>query len=212
MSLTTFSVIGLGMAAIAVILVVVHRAEAGRSRYTWTLGLLGFIGLPGLVLMLGFSRQMEQAGTTEFCLSCHEMRPYGMSLQIDDESLLPATHFQNKRIPRDRACYSCHTSYTMFGGVNDKMRGARHVWKHFFDSSEDDARLHLYTPFQNRECLHCHAGARSFEESFGHEDIIEDLTNEVFSCLDCHDTTHAMDSIEGHELWNLEAPEWTGFV
>ncbi len=207
MSLPTVSVIGLGLAAIAIVLVVVIRVEAERHRFTWALGLLGFIGLPGLVLLLGSSHQMKQAGTTEFCLSCHEMQPYGVSLRIADPDHLPAAHFQNKRIPRDRACYSCHTSYTMFGGVSDKVRGAKHVWKHFFAGRDGDAPLHLYDPFLNRECLHCHAGARSYEESFGHEDMLRDLADESASCLDCHDTTHAIDTIEGHELWEPEVKE-----
>ncbi len=207
MPLPTVGVIGLGLAAVAVILVVVIRVEAELNRSTWTLGLLGFVGLPGLAMLLGFSHQMKQARSTEFCLSCHEMRPYGVSLKIDEPDHLPAAHFQNKRIPRDHACYSCHTSYTMFGGVNDKVRGAKHVWKHFFAGSDGDAPLHLYDPFLNRECLHCHAGARSYEESFGHEDMLADLVDESVSCLDCHDTTHAIDTIEGHELWEPEVEE-----
>ena len=31
-------------------------------------------------------------------------------------------HFQNKRIPADHACYTCHSDYTMFGDVDDKIR------------------------------------------------------------------------------------------
>lgn len=206
-SLPAVSVMGVALAAITVVFVVLRRIEAGRFRSGWVLGLLGFVALPMLVLLIGGSYQMKQAGTTEFCLSCHEMKPYGQSLLIDDPDQLQAAHYQNKRIPRDRACYSCHTSYTMFGGVSDKLRGARHVLKHFFPGDNKDAPFHLYDPFLNRECLHCHAGARTFEESEYHEDVLEDLKNETISCLDCHYTSHGIETLDEQTLWEEEVAE-----
>ena len=102
--------------------------------------------LPGLVLLGGTVRHYEQAKTTTFCLSCHLMEPWRQSQRIDDPRFLPAAHYQNRRVPVDRACYTCHTNYTMFGGVDDKLRGVRHVWHALWGTASDPIRL--YEPFE----------------------------------------------------------------
>ncbi|MEI9815368.1 MAG: hypothetical protein WDO18_23165 [Acidobacteriota bacterium] len=51
------------------------------------------------------------------------MEDYGRSLYIDDPSYVPAQHYQNALVPRDHACYTCHTQYTMFGTVQAKLKG-----------------------------------------------------------------------------------------
>ena len=56
------------------------------------------------------------------------MHDFGQSLYVDDPSYIPAKHFQNNLVPRDRACYTCHTDYTMFGTMHSKLRGLRHVY------------------------------------------------------------------------------------
>lgn len=81
-----------------------------------------FYLLPGVTLLSGTVQHFEQAKTTEFCVSCHTNQPYEESLYIDDGRFLPVAHFQNKRIPADHACYACHSDYTMFGDVDDKIR------------------------------------------------------------------------------------------
>ena len=40
-----------------------------------------------------------------------------VSLTIDSSDHLAAAHYQNSRVPREQACYTCHTTYTMFGGA-----------------------------------------------------------------------------------------------
>src|SRR5213075_1866 len=79
--------------------------------------------LPVLCLTMGFSNELERSKSTEFCLSCHIMEPYGKSLHVDDPSYLAAAHFQNHRVPAGEACYTCHTNYTMFGTFKAKMHG-----------------------------------------------------------------------------------------
>jgi len=91
------------------------------------LAFIAFFILPVVATALGASIHLEQSTSTQFCLSCHVMEPYGKSLLIDDPSYLPAAHFQNNRIPKDHACFTCHTDYTMFGDVNSKMRGLKHI-------------------------------------------------------------------------------------
>jgi hypothetical protein len=69
---------------------------------------------------LGFSEHMERAESTQFCLSCRVMLDFGQSLYVDDPSYIPARHFQNNLVPRERACCTCHTDYAIFGTVHAK--------------------------------------------------------------------------------------------
>ena len=155
--------------------------------------------LPGLMLALGTVNHMHESKTTTFCMSCHVMEPYGQSLRIDDPARLPAAHFQNKRIPRDEACFTCHTHYTMFGDLAAKLNGLRHMWVYYSGSTPE--KIELYRPFENRECLHCHANARSFEEEESHVDIRAELASNETSCLDCHDSVHDVQHLSDFKVW-----------
>jgi cytochrome c-type protein NapC len=126
------------------------------------------------------------------------MEPYGESLRVDDERLA-ATHFQNNRVPRESACFTCHTDYTLFGDVNAKLRGLKHVWVYYVTGPPEE--LALYSPYRNRECLHCHDGARSFEENEMHADVMADLRGEATSCLECHEPVHDVAGV-------ADAPRW----
>ena len=112
-------------AALAVLVAV--RADLTRQRGGKILAFVALFLLPPLVLWGSFSAHMERAQSTAFCLSCHVMTDFGRSLYVDDPSYIPAVHFQNNRVPRDRACYACHTDYAMFGTVRAKLRGVRHL-------------------------------------------------------------------------------------
>lgn len=41
--------------------------------------------------------------------------------------------------------------------------------------------IRLYHPYNHRECLHCHSGARSFEESPTHVAMMDDLKSNKLS-------------------------------
>ena len=91
---------------------------AVRPNLTTTHGgkILAFVALvvlPVLSTVMAASNHLEHSKQTQFCLSCHIMEPYGRSLYADDPAYVPAAHFQNARIPRDEACYTCHTNYVM---------------------------------------------------------------------------------------------------
>src|SRR5207302_11125691 len=98
------------------------------SREGKILAFVALLILPALSVWAAFSEHMERAQSTSFCLSCHVMTDYGRSLYVDDRSYIPARHFQNRLVPRDRACYTCHTDYTLFGPLNSKLKGVRHLW------------------------------------------------------------------------------------
>jgi cytochrome c-type protein NapC len=200
-----WSVTGLVLFAIALVLLVIWRPRMLGRRSGKVLAFMALFLVPALASTLGTGLHLEKAKTTEFCLSCHEMQPYGESLMLDDSEYLPAAHFQNHRVPADSACYACHTDYTMFGGVNAKMRGLRHLWVHYV--SKAPAKLALYEPYNNRECLHCHGGARSFEESELHADIRGELASGEMSCLDCHESVHPVDELDSLERWQKPSTE-----
>ncbi len=198
----TISLSVLAIAALAVIAVLVRRPESAVTVGGKMLAFLALFVLPGLLLLGGASRHYEQAKTTEFCLSCHIIQPYGESLHIDDAHFLPAAHYQNKRIPVDRACYTCHTNYTLFGDLDDKIRGVRHVWHNLWGSASDP--IELYEPYENRACLKCHQGARSYEEQAAHSPFRADLLEGAKSCLMCHNLIHEIAKLDRFQRWDPE--------
>lgn len=189
------SLIALGIILIGLLLLrpSITAAQGGKI-----LAFIALFILPIVTAALGTSIHLEQSKSTRFCLSCHVMEPYGKSLSIDDPTYLPAAHFQNKRIPREHACFTCHTNYTMFGDINSKIRGLRHVYVYYLKAPPE--KIALYEPFENRECLHCHAGARSYEETTPHKEMNEQLATNAMSCLTCHNKIHDVANIQKLKL------------
>jgi cytochrome c-type protein NapC len=177
--------------------------------------MLAFVGLfilPVVAVALGFSEQMDRAQSRTFCLSCHVMEGYGQSLAIDDPSYLPARHFQNNLVPRERACYTCHTDYTMFGTVTAKLRGLRHLQVQYFGTIPKPEDIKLYVPYNNRECLHCHLGQRLFEETSAHQkqpDLLRRAKVNQLSCVSsgCHEFIHDVGSLKDAKFWKESRPE-----
>lgn len=84
------------------------------------------------------------------------------------KSYIPTIDLQNNFVPRDHGCFACHTDDLMFGDYRAKWRGVHHLWVQYFGTVLRPADIQLYTPSNNRECLHCHAGARTYEEASHH--------------------------------------------
>lgn len=192
-------------AALALFLAV--RTDWTRSREGKILAFLALAIFPGAAMTVGFLEHMDRAQSTEFCLSCHVMTSYGQSLRIDDPGYIPAQHFQNNRIPRERACYACHTDYTMFGDVGAKLRGMRHLQVQYFGRIPKPEAIKLYEPYQNRECLHCHLGARRFEDGSAHKkvpDLLAKIKSGERSCLSsgCHEFIHDVGSLKDMTFWH----------
>jgi len=194
--------------SILMVAFVVARPDITLTRGGKQLAFVVLFVLPVVVASMGAGEQMRRTEQTEFCLSCHVMEPYGRSLRIDDSTYMPASHFQNGRIPREQACYTCHTDYAMYGTVRDKLRGLQHVYAQYIGGVP--ATIRLYTPYNNRECLHCHAGARSFEEGAVHNAdpaIMAAIKSNELSCVSsgCHSNIHDIARLDEQKLW--EAPE-----
>lgn len=165
--------------------------------------LVGLLVLPLLISAANLNYGFKESSRTQFCLSCHEMQSYGTSLFADDRRALPAVHYQNRLIDRDRTCYSCHTDYGMFGDVKAKMNGLRHVWVHYMGKVPE--KIALYQPYQSASCLHCHDDARRFIEAVAHKPVLEALYAGKASCLGCHQVAHQMMKTPGDQkLWQAE--------
>ena len=200
----TAVVLALLAMTVAFVALIVARPEITMARGGKILGFLALFVFPAFAGMLGFQNHLERSKQTSFCLTCHLMEPYGKSLYVDDSSYLPAAHFQNSRIPRENACFTCHTSYTMYGTERDKMRGLVHLYKYYIGHPANPIRL--YEPFNNRECLHCHAGARSFEQGAVHTadaQTMADIKSNKLSCVSsgCHDTIHNVAQQNKVKFW-----------
>jgi nitrate/TMAO reductase-like tetraheme cytochrome c subunit len=191
---------------LALAVLVALRAEITRARGGKILAFLALFVLPTLAIWVGFSQQMDRAESKRFCLSCHVMHDFGRSLYVDDPSYIPAKHFQDNQVPRDHACYTCHTDYTMFGPMHSKIRGLHHIYVQYFGKVPRPAEIKLYTPFNNRECLHCHAGARDYEEEPKHSkapDMMRRINSNQMSCMaaNCHDVVHEVGTLKDATFW-----------
>ena len=66
--------------------------------------------------------------------------------------------------------------------------------------------IKLYEPINNRECLHCHLGARSFEQGAVHNadpQTMADIKSNKLSCMSsgCHDTVHNVSQLDHVKYW-----------
>jgi hypothetical protein len=81
-----------------------------------------------------------------------------------------------------------------------KLHGLRHIYVQYFGTPMQP--IQLYDPYNNRECLHCHAGARSFENDT-HIALMDQIKSNQLSCVSsgCHDMVHNAASIDKLKLW-----------
>jgi cytochrome c-type protein NapC len=166
--------------------------------------ILAFVGLcvlPALCIATGMSTHMQRSEQTKFCISCHSMELYGKSLYVDDQKYVPAQHFQNHRVPADMACYACHTDYTIYGPMKDKLKGMTRIYLQYVSTPPETIRMS--GRYSNLQCLHCHAGARSFEENPVHLAMMDSLKTNQLSCVSsgCHDSIHNASEVNHLKMW-----------
>jgi nitrate/TMAO reductase-like tetraheme cytochrome c subunit len=209
------SLIGLIIITALIDLFLVVRPSILGATSGQILAFVGIFLMPTIICSMSLETHMENSKRTEFCLSCHVMETHGMSLYVDDKEYIPAVHFQNHRIPKDQACFTCHTSYTMYGDYAAKLRGLRHLYYQYIGGVPDTIRL--YEPYNNRECLHCHEGARSFEQQPIHissPGLMDSIKTNKMSCLagGCHDISHDISGLRKASFWKpavkSDCPEW----
>lgn len=185
-------------------LILAFRPDLTRQRNGKILAFLGLVVLPTMSVWSGLEEHLERSKSRDFCLSCHVMKPYGRSLLVDDSEYIPAVHFQNNFVPPDKPCFTCHTTYALYGDLKAKIGGLRHMFVYYTGTTPDTIRL--YKPYNNRECLHCHEGARKFTKVGAHTETdttMAAMLDGRISCLEsgCHDVAHEVRSLSEVEFW-----------
>jgi len=185
------------LAAVLLVRPSITNGAAGKA-----LAFVALCVLPAVCLRGGLTVHMQQSEQTKFCISCHSMANYGKSLYIDDASYLPAQHFQNHRVPADMACFSCHADYTIFGSFKDKLRGLHRIYVQYLGTPSKT--IELPGGYKNRQCLHCHLGARNFEANPIHMAIMDSLKSNEMSCISsgCHDMVHNHGDLDRLKMWS----------
>jgi len=207
MDIKTDIAVAVILLTIALICVIVFAPGITVGRTGKILAFLAVFILPALSTSIGYTNHLERAESTSFCLSCHEMEDHGKSLHVDDPAYIPAAHFQYRRVNVEHACYDCHSDYTMFGGVKNKLRGLRHIYIHYLGNIPKPQDIKLYNgPYDSRNCLHCHLGARSFEEGAVHNleaGQMESIKSGKLTCMTsgCHDVTHNVKDVATWKYW-----------
>jgi cytochrome c-type protein NapC len=197
-----------GQIGVLVILVVLTIILAGvfLVRPSFTAGatgkILAFVGLcilPTLCIGTGMSFHMQRSKQTAYCISCHSMETHGQSLYVLNASYIPAQHFQNHLVQPNQACYTCHTDYTMYGPLKDKLKGIRYLYMEYV--STPPKTIHLDSQYSNLQCLHCHTGMRTFDENPTHTAIMGSLKTNQISCISCHNMIHNASEVGHLKMW-----------
>lgn len=175
-----------GSAALILYTLIFRRKRIMDEQSKWLL-FLGVAVLPIPAVVLSGVVGLEHSKAVTFCSSCHPMDPFVDDMRDTDSELLAAVHYNNRFIQREH-CYTCHTDYGIFGTIESKLAGLRHVYKDA--SGRWEAPISLPKPYQFRICLDCHAGALRFEDEEDHEDVIEEVVNGETDCTECHETAH----------------------
>jgi len=150
--------------------------------------LAGLAVMPVSTVTIAQAVTLEHMHTVEFCQSCHTMQPFVDSFSAKENVTLAAVHVQNHRIDPKTACYTCHTQYSLFGPIKVKIRGMHHLLRYYTRKAGDPIKL--YVPYPNANCLHCHGGARNFEEQAAHVPVMDQIASGEMSCIVCHASIH----------------------
>jgi hypothetical protein len=154
----------------------------------WML-LIGFLILSPLAYLLNAGLAISGAKSVTFCDSCHVMNGYVQDLQNPDSEHLAAQHFQFRWIS-DHQCYTCHSDYGLFGDVQAKLAGLRHVW--FNTVGGYELPLKIRGRYDNQRCLFCHGPVKSYQEVPEHEKNAATIATSETSCIGaaCHVSPH----------------------
>ncbi|MCM2276666.1 MAG: NapC/NirT family cytochrome c [Oligoflexia bacterium] len=140
---------------------------------------------------------IESMKNVDFCLRCHTMEKHGDSLKSEDEEIVAAVHWANNYVPKEKACYTCHTDYDLFGGVRAKLSGLKHLWVYYFTTPPKPEEIKTYKPYDVNNCLYCHAESKRFRAKKNHNKepgYLEKILSGEKGCLvaGCHDIAHGV--------------------
>ena len=157
----------------------------------------GIVFLPVAAYALGGMLVMEDSKKVSFCGSCHLMAPIVESLEQEGDSLA-AIHYRRGRVSHEQACFVCHSGYGIWGTLDAKRAGVRHmlhtVTKGYTLPIEHEG------PFDIDSCLNCHARSAVFRAVEAHQDpdTQQALFKREMSCTGiCHPSGHPEDALKG---------------
>ena len=153
---------------------------------SWALLIAGVVVVPSISTMFGTLLVFERAERVEFCGSCHKaMQAYVHDMENPASESLAAIHYRNRYVPRNQ-CYTCHTSFGLFGTVQAKIAGVVDVHKYYTGNFRQQIRMR--EPYRNDDCLKCHAGAVKW--SVNHAGSKDSILAGKATCLGCHGQAH----------------------
>jgi len=168
-----------------------------RGRLVPAVAIVGVVFLPVAAYALGMLLIMEDSKTVSFCGSCHVMTPIVASLQKENDSL-SATHYQRGLVSHEQACFVCHSGYGIWGTLDAKLAGVRHMMKTVTRSYTFPIEHH--GPFDIDSCLNCHAQAATFRSVDAHKDpdTQQALFKREMGCTGvCHVAAHPEEALNG---------------
>ena len=168
-----------------------------RGRLMPAAAAAGIIFLPVATYGLGALLLMEDSKTVRFCGSCHVMTPIVASLNADGDSLA-AVHYRRGLVSHEEACFVCHSGYGIWGTVDAKMAGIRHMVR--TATSDYKFPIEHRGPFDIDSCLNCHARSATFRAVGAHQDpdTQQALFKREMSCTGiCHSAGHPDDALMG---------------
>ena len=93
------------------------------------LALAGFFVVPFLATAAASYHVFEGTKQVSACGRCHVMWPMVNDMRDVASETLAAKHFKNRWI-NDEQCFHCHTDYGLYGTIEAKLDGLRHLLRY----------------------------------------------------------------------------------
>jgi len=192
------TVVALACAALSTVLVLWYLLRRPLLNRSTKIVLLFAIGLfPLGTAMTGNYAGFEATKERRFCGSCHVMTPIVADLTKEGDTLA-ATHYQRGLVSHEQACFVCHSGYGIWGTLDAKLAGVRHMMKTATRSYTFPIEHH--GPFDIDSCLNCHAQAATFRAVDAHKDpdTQQALYKREMGCTGvCHLAAHPEEALKG---------------
>lgn len=159
------------------------------------LGLVGSVGavVAGMVAWGGFEAALAATNTTEFCISCHDMRD---TVYVEYQK---SAHYTNASGVR-AGCADCHVPKALGPKLVRKVQASMELWHHFagtigtpekFALKREELAERVWATMiatDSRECRTCHSWeAMDFHKQTPRsQEKMEEGRKEGKTCIECH--------------------------
>lgn len=147
----------------------------------------------GLILALGFSKGLEYTNSTEFCISCHEMK------STVYEEYKESDHFKNHSGVQTQ-CADCHVPKDFLPKMARKVMAVNDLYHHLLGTIDSQEKFESRRKFlaervwrymeatDSRECRSCHTWSGMDFEEQGRSAKRKHLRAQEKgeTCIDCH--------------------------